>query len=168
MPTYFMLVKLIPTLPHMLGLDPATYLKGIMCFLKSVWYCVCDICLFFPQHNFVQQYVDKTALIYFFVLFAAPKSCRGHMLETVQNTEDHLYWRTGETPLFCWRTNSLTMAAPASNCSTDLQTLGQTLSVCIPILQCLTMSCLYLLVLKFMHVYGLLTGTSSYIRSLSL
>lgn len=95
MPTYFMLVKLIPTLPHMLGLDPATYLKGIMCFLKSLWYCVCDICLFFPQHNFVQQYVDKTALTYFFVLFAAPKSCRGHMLETVQNTEDHLLknWR---------------------------------------------------------------------------
>lgn len=59
------LVRLIPTLPYILGVDPATYLKGIMCFLKSLWYCVCGICLFFPQHNFVQQYVDKTALIYF-------------------------------------------------------------------------------------------------------
>lgn len=77
-------------------------------FRKSLWYCVCGICLFFPQHNFVQQYVDaliyKTALIYFFVLFATPKSCIGHILETVKNREDHLCSTTWETPLFSWGT----------------------------------------------------------------
>lgn len=88
-----MLVRLIPTLPHMLGVDPATYLKGIMCFLKSLWCCVCGICLFFPQHNFVQQYVDKTALIYFLYFLQHQKVCRGHTLETVQNT-DHVYAKT--------------------------------------------------------------------------
>lgn len=88
-----MLVRLIPTLPRMLGVDPATYLKGIMCFLKSLWCCVCGICLFFPQHNFVQQYVDKTALIYFLYFLQHQKVCRGHLLETVQNT-DHLYPKT--------------------------------------------------------------------------
>lgn len=66
---------------HMIGVNPIMYLKGIMSFLKSLWYCVCGICLFFPQHNFVQQYVGKTVFVcgvlfcfgFFVVFFLAPR-----------------------------------------------------------------------------------------------
>lgn len=60
------------------------------------------------------------------------------------------------------------MAAPTSNYSTELQTLAQILSVCVSILQHLTMSCLHLLVLKLMCVYGLLIIIHKELESITL